>query len=33
MAGFGAAHVGVLSDPNALDALSRALDESTAGKP
>jgi pimeloyl-ACP methyl ester carboxylesterase len=33
MAGFGSTHVGVLSDPKALEALSRALDESTAGKP
>jgi len=33
MAGFGATHLGVLSDPKALEALSRALEESTAAKP
>jgi hypothetical protein len=33
MAGFGATHVGVLSDAKAIDALARALDESTAAKP
>jgi pimeloyl-ACP methyl ester carboxylesterase len=33
MTGFGATHVGVLSDPKALAALVRALEESTAEKP
>ncbi|HEY1252558.1 MAG TPA: hypothetical protein VGH97_15365 [Thermoanaerobaculia bacterium] len=33
MAGFGATHVGVLSDPKALAALGRALEASTAEKP
>jgi hypothetical protein len=33
MAGFGASHVGILSDPRALGALVRALEESTAEKP
>jgi pimeloyl-ACP methyl ester carboxylesterase len=33
MSGFGATHVGILSDEKAIEALSRALDESTAEKP
>jgi hypothetical protein len=33
MAGFGASHVGILSDPSALAALVRALEASTAEKP
>jgi hypothetical protein len=33
MNGFGDSHVGILSDPKALETLSRALDEETAGKP
>jgi len=33
MAGFGASHVGILSDPKALAALVRALEASTAEKP
>jgi len=33
MAGFGATHVGVLSDAKAVEALARALDESTAARP
>ena len=33
MTGFAATHVGILSDPKALEALVQALDEATAGKP
>ncbi len=33
MSGFGDTHVGILSDPKALEALARALDASTEGKP
>jgi pimeloyl-ACP methyl ester carboxylesterase len=33
MSGFGATHVGILSDPQAVAALTRALDDETAGKP
>jgi len=33
MNGFGDTHVGILSDASALEALRRALDEETAGKP
>ena len=33
MSGFGATHVGILSDPKALETLARALDSATARKP
>jgi pimeloyl-ACP methyl ester carboxylesterase len=33
MSGFGATHVGVLSDAKALEALTRALDDETSAKP
>src|SRR5207244_3090088 len=33
MGGFGNTHVGILSDPAALEALAKALDAATAGKP